>query len=70
MDFHGMNLDDSINAVHLLVGRIRSGGKSEQVTLITGHGIIRDSLIEVLSNYGLSPSLEPGNAGAIKVLIE
>lgn len=70
IDFHGYTVEQSIHAVDLLIGRIRTTGKMEIAHLITGHGVIRDTLLTLLRSYGLNGRLGLNNYGMIIVEIE
>jgi hypothetical protein len=69
-DFHGYRLDEAIQCVHSLVGNVRKEFVTEECELITGHGIIRDKVLETLRGYGLYPSIKIGNSGVVKCLVE
>ena len=69
-DYHHHRLDDAIADAERLIGLIRMDGKSEYTRFVTGFGVIRTELFKVLQNYGLEPTYELNNPGAIVVTIE
>lgn len=69
-DFHGYRLGDAIHEAELLISEIRDKRQSRYVQFITGHGIIRDSLIDLFEQYGLKAEISWNNSGMISVLIE
>lgn len=69
-DFHGYKLNEAIQCVHSMVSNVRRDFETCQCELITGHGIIRDSVIQVLKSYGLNPTIKLGNSGVVTCLVE
>lgn len=70
-DFHGWLLKDAEHEVHLIIGRVRSEQTSEDAEFITGHGVIKKAIQEILHQYGIPDNKELcGNGGVIKVHIE
>lgn len=69
-DFHGWTLVDAETEIDVIVGDVRIRKVREQAEFITGRGVIRDSLLEKLKQYGLNAELQWGNDGVISVLIE
>lgn len=69
-DFHGWKLEDAEHEVHLIIGDVRSNGASENAEFITGHGIIKKSIQDILKQYGLNSETQWGNSGVIVVTIE
>jgi len=70
MDFHGMTLDSALQQAESVIGNVRQSGKSVEVEFITGRGVIREFLFNMLEQRGLLPAYKLGNDGVIKVLIE
>lgn len=69
-DFHGLKLDQALSEVHRFVTQIRLQKKTEELQLIVGHGIIRDKVLELLTEYNLDPSIQLGNSGVIICTLE
>lgn len=69
-DFHGLLLDEALQEAELIIGTVRTSGKAEQAEFITGFGVIRTEVFELLEQYSLSPHYKIGNAGTITVYIE
>lgn len=69
-DFHGYSYNEASDEVHDIVAKIRGARKTENVELITGHGLIRDNIIFILRNYGLHPTIKLGNFGVIVCVVE
>jgi len=70
-DFHGYELLQAIHEVDSIVGKVRNEQKTEHATFVTGHGIIREKILNLLEDvYGLDPRLQIGNNGTIIVTIE
>jgi hypothetical protein len=69
-DYHHHRLDEALADAERLIGSIRINNKAEQTRFITGFGVIRTELFNLLENYGLEPTYELSNPGAILVVIE
>ena len=69
-DYHHHRLDEALSDADRLIGLIRMGSDSEQARFITGFGVIRTELFKMLENYGLEPTYELSNPGAILVVME
>lgn len=69
-DFHGYYLDDALQEVELIIGKVRSQQKTEEVEFITGHGVIRKEIVKLLCEYGLEEHQDIGNSGIIIATIE
>ena len=69
-DFHGFMLEDAKDAVHAIVGDVRSAGRTESAEFVTGHGVIQKDLLALLEQYGLSAMVSWSNSGVITVTIE
>jgi hypothetical protein len=69
-DFHGYKLEDAVREVEQLIGEIRIANTPQHAKFITGHGIIKDTLIQLLHTYNLNPAEDWTNAGVITVAIE
>jgi len=69
LDLHGYKLEDAEVDLHLLIGSVLMKREdSEVVKFITGHGPIREMVLNVLKNeYNLNPAPEIGNPGIIRV---
>ena len=69
-DYHHHRLDEALADAERLIGVVRQEGKAEYTRFITGFGVIRTELFKMLENYGLEPTYELSNPGAIVVTIE
>jgi len=69
-DFHGWLVEDALQEVHNIVGESRNRSASDNAEFITGHGVIKSELIELLKQYGLTPEVQWGNSGVVVVAIE
>ena len=69
-DYHGYYLDEALADVERVIGRVRVAGKVEQAEFITGFGVIRTEIFNLLERYSLEPTHKIGNEGTIIVIIE
>ena len=70
-DFHGWKLEEAKQAVEHIISSVRAeGGELVNAEFITGHGVIRDSLLELLKSYGLDANVSWANSGVINAIIE
>lgn len=69
-DFHGWLVQDAVREVHNIIGESRNRSKIENAEFITGHGVIKVELIELLKQYDLTPEVQWGNTGVVVVTIE
>ena len=69
-DFHGYELEDALDAVHFIIGDVRSAGRTESAEFITGHGVIQKELLALCKQYGLTANVSWSNTGVINVTIE
>lgn len=69
-DYHHWTVQDAERDVELIIGQVRAQRTSEYAELITGFGVIRQHLLDLLQDYGLEPMLKHGNDGTITVMIE
>jgi len=69
-DFHGYKLEDAVDAVHAIVGDVRTAGRTESAEFVTGHGVIQKELISLCEQYGLTANVSWSNSGVINVVIE
>lgn len=69
-DYHNYTLADALAHAERLVFVTRTKRRRDDVEFITGFGVIRTELINLLKNLGLSPSLKLGNEGTIVCIIE
>ena len=65
VDFHGLTLQEAINTVEKIVDGIRLSKSCEHYELITGNGVIKHKLIEVLGTCGISCREKLGNSGTL-----
>jgi len=64
-DFHGYKLEDAINAVHAIIGEIRTEGRVQPAEFITGHGVIQKELLALCEQYNLEARVSWTNSGVI-----
>lgn len=69
-DFHGWLLSDAVKEVHSIVGQVRKDRRPDAAEFITGNGVIKVAVLEILESYKLAPIVRWGNAGTIDVFIE
>lgn len=69
-DYHSTNLTDALADAEHVIGQVRIQKTQEQAEFITGFGIIREKLFQLLENYSLEPTYKLNNAGTIFVVIE
>ena len=69
-DFHGYLLDDAIHEVEMIIGQVRSSGKTEEAEFITGHGKIQIAVLDLLNDYHINSSIQLGNTGVVVATIE
>ena len=70
IDFHGMTPMLVERKIDEMVGKYRLTSTTETVKFITGRAMHRKTSMKHLRMYGLNPMYEPGNDGAIIVVIE
>lgn len=69
IDLHGLNLDEALIKLHLIVGRVRLT-EPEEWSFITGSGNLQNTIIEEIKEYGLDVHIPSHNLGVIHVNIE
>lgn len=70
IDYHGFYKDTALADAEAVIGRVRMAGKQEQAEFITGFGVIREELFDLLEKYSLEPTYKMDNPGTILVTIE
>lgn len=66
-DYHNFLVGEALRDAERVIGEVRMAGKAEEARFITGYGMIRGQLFELLQTYGLEPTYELGNQGVILV---
>ena len=66
-DYHHHRLDDALTDAESIISAVRMQGIAEDARFITGYGVIRQELFDLLQRYGLEPTYELGNQGVILV---
>ena len=66
-DYHNFRLDDALSDAESVISHVRMERKAEEARFITGYGVIREELYDLLVRYGLEPTYELGNQGVILV---
>ena len=70
-DFHGYTVPEAGREVDSVVAHIRQNNIPQEVEFITGSGIIKDAVMDILTlDYRLDPSCRMGNSGVIVVYVE
>ena len=69
-DLHGYKLEDAIEYVENLIGRIRLSGVDEVVKVITGRGVIRIELKKYLDSQGIENRYELGNDAVFVITVD
>jgi hypothetical protein len=66
-DYHNFLVGEALRDAERVIGEVRMDGKAEEARFITGYGMIRQQLFELLQTHGLEPTYELGNQGVILV---
>ena len=69
-DFHGWTVADTLDEIDKIVGDVRINNRRDDAEFITGRGTIRESLLDYLREYNLTPELKWGNDGVVCVMIQ
>ncbi len=79
-DYHGTTLEKALRDAETIVDSVRLNRTlnskpgqplpGEDVQFITGHGVIRGELMNLLRDNGLDPSFKLGNDGVIVCYVE
>lgn len=69
-DLHGFNVENAIEEVHQLIGIARMSGKKHEVHIITGTGPIKEETMNVLTGYDIEHSVQMGNNGVIRAVVD
>ncbi len=70
-DYHQYRLNEALSDAEHLISVVRMENRGpEQARFITGHGVIREELFNLLERHDLEPTYELSNPGAILVVIE
>ena len=69
-DYHGYYTDDALTDAESIIDRVRMEGKQEEAEFVTGFGVIRQELFDLLKKYSLEPTYKLNNPGTIIVAIE
>ena len=70
IDLHGYLVEDAIEEVENIIGKIRLEGREEVIKVITGHGKIQKQLMFYLLEHDIEHIFEPGNMGAYIITVE
>lgn len=70
IDFHGAKLLDAEIDIHLTIGAARAAQEPEIVRFVTGHGAIKEMLMNILDEYDIGYAEQLGNTGAILAVVE
>lgn len=70
VDYHNYSLADALAHAERLVFVTRTKRRTADVEFITGNGVIKTELMNLLKTLGLSPSVKLGNDGCIICIIE
>lgn len=69
-DYHHHRIDEALSDAEHVISQVRLQGNEEQAEFVTGFGVIRKELFELLERYSLQPAYKLNNQGAIIVIIE
>ncbi len=69
-DYHGFYKDAALADAESVIGSVRMRGKTEEAEFITGFGVIREELFDLLEKHSLEPTYKLNNPGTILVTIE
>ena len=70
IDLHGYLVEDAIEEVENIIGKIRLDGREEVIKVITGHGKIQKQLMFYLLDHGIEHIFEPRNMGAFIITVD
>lgn len=70
IDLHGYLVEDAINYIEEVIGKIRLEGRDEVIKVITGHGKIQRELMFYLLENEIEHMFEIGNKGAMLITVE
>ena len=66
-DYHHHRLDEALADAEHVIGAVRMDSRAENARFVTGYGVIREELFDLLQRHGLEPTYELGNQGVILV---
>lgn len=69
-DYHHYRLEEALADAEHVIGQVRMDNRQEQAEFVTGFGVIRQELFDLLERYSLEPTYKLNNAGTIIVTIE
>lgn len=69
-DLHGCKLEEAMDFVESVIGKIRMKGREETIQVITGRGVIRGELIKYFRKHQIEFHFEIGNDGALIVHVD
>ena len=70
IDLHGYLVEDAIEFIENEIGKIRLSGQEGCLKVITGHGKIQRELMYYLLDHGIEHMFEPGNKGAMIIVVD
>lgn len=66
-DLHGKNIEEAIELVEKVIGKIRLSQAESDIKIITGWGSIRKALVKYFAEHNIDYHFEWGNDGVIIV---
>jgi hypothetical protein len=69
-DLHGKRVAEAEDFFHQILGEVRMKRSTEEVTFITGTGVIQEKIKELATQQGLNVYVPMSNRGVIVVEFE
>ena len=69
IDFHGHTVEEAVRTAEKIICTVRMNKEEKHYSFITGRGVIKQRLSEVLREHGLEPVEPMANGGIIEVEI-
>ena len=69
-DYHGYKLDEALNDFECIVNQVRMCGESEELTIVTGHGVIQKEIMSLCEKLRIHATVSWTNSGAINMFID
>ena len=69
-DLHGYKLEEAIEYVEDIIGKIRISGTEEVIKVITGRGVIKIELKKYLDSQGIENRFELGNDAVFIITVD
>lgn len=70
IDLHGYLVEEAIDYIENVIGKIRLENREDIIKVITGHGKIQRELMFYLLKNKIEHQFEIGNKGAVLIIID